>query len=489
MAERKERAEGRAEALSPTASPLDGVVERKKGLSLTAGPLDDGIEGIEVEPASPTTQRSTCVICFDEVDSLVSLSGGGCAHTHCSDCLKLYLKGGIAERNLASLRCPECPLPADDGVLRTVLADDSDTLATYDQLQQLATDKRAVACPSCATVCRPRSRWSNDVSCSSCSLDFCAVHGTAHAGSTCRSFEKAQKQMAKANEKFLSSSKVHPCPKCGVKIEKNEGCPHMTCTRCGYEFCWMCRGQWNTALHSGPVLFWRCPGSIYGGDSWGAGKLWSLRLLHTALTPAALALGLAGGAIGVSVVLPVMMVRGRLRRRQEEQYRLQALQAQATLRMPSPRPDDGSTLEQELQRWRQQEQDMRMHFQRQNDMDRSLAAIEEQAAAEQEQQEPEPPRYVDPYILAHRAWLKTVEVGTPVEAQYPPSGRWYLATVAEVHDERAHFTVDWADGDHQHRVHAPNHIRPDQGTSHEDWTKQWTPERVRAARRRRARST
>jgi hypothetical protein len=40
--------------------------------------------------------------------------------------------------------------------------------------------------------------------------------------------------------------KMTNCPNCGLIVEKEEGgCNHMICSKCKYEFCWICGAKYD----------------------------------------------------------------------------------------------------------------------------------------------------------------------------------------------------------------------------------------------------
>mmetsp|Transcript_5513 Transcript_5513/g.12036 ORF Transcript_5513/g.12036 Transcript_5513/m.12036 type:complete len:480 (+) Transcript_5513:375-1814(+) len=83
-------------------------------------------------------------------------------------------------------------------------------------------------------------------SCDKCFTCFCLKCGEEpHAPIACKDLsrwnEKCRNESETANW-ILANTK--PCPKCSSRIEKNQGCNHMTCSSCRYEFCWICMGNW-----------------------------------------------------------------------------------------------------------------------------------------------------------------------------------------------------------------------------------------------------
>jgi ariadne-1 len=74
-----------------------------------------------------------------------------------------------------------------------------------------------------------------------CGCSFCLRCGEeSHSPITCEQLaswqEKCRNESETANWILANTKK---CPKCAVRIEKNQGCNHMTCRSCNYEFCWV----------------------------------------------------------------------------------------------------------------------------------------------------------------------------------------------------------------------------------------------------------
>ncbi|WCJ44263.1 RING/U-box superfamily protein [Euphorbia peplus] len=81
-----------------------------------------------------------------------------------------------------------------------------------------------------------------------CSLKFCWNCGVeTHSPVDCDKFlEWLNKEKNEAENARWILAYTKPCPKCKNLIEKNEGCDeHMTCRRCGYQFCWLCLNDWH----------------------------------------------------------------------------------------------------------------------------------------------------------------------------------------------------------------------------------------------------
>jgi hypothetical protein len=101
-------------------------------------------------------------------------------------------------------------------------------------------DKNKKQCPSpnCESFLQ-KSNFTNYVKCEN-GHQFCfeclkPPHGKS----------KCEEMLEKDFIKWKKHKRVKRCPRCKIFTEKNEGCNHMTCVSCKYQWCWLCEGVYS----------------------------------------------------------------------------------------------------------------------------------------------------------------------------------------------------------------------------------------------------
>ena len=103
-------------------------------------------------------------------------------------------------------------------------------------------------CPAPDEVARLsnfRTEDTKHIMCSECGFDMCYSCQTPwHPGLSCAQYN-SQRDPSYSRTQVWLARHTKPCPGCGVQLLKGEGCFHMTCSKCRFEFCWECLADWR----------------------------------------------------------------------------------------------------------------------------------------------------------------------------------------------------------------------------------------------------
>jgi len=180
---------------------------------------------------------STCLICSQETPTLTTLQP--CRHSFCPACVTEYLEDKVQFQGISALSCPShnCPTRFSDGMLKSILSEATFSKFLYFRLQaSLDSDPSIRRCPR--PGCNGFDRvvgLKRKLVCGACGAEYCGYClGEWHGSAKCGMEEEFRL------ERWAKRTGVKFCPHCKVRVEKNLGCAHMTCTRCSYEWCWSC---------------------------------------------------------------------------------------------------------------------------------------------------------------------------------------------------------------------------------------------------------
>jgi len=217
--------------------------------------LETGGEPSSSSSSTPAcaTALATCNICQEIVSELVMLD---CKHGFCKACWTGYLHCKVDDGKASvQTRCPQhkCGRVVPKSFFQEYC--DEERKKKYDEwCVRCYVDENPVVkwCPNplgCPLVCENHGVDQFEIRCN-CNFIWCWPCGEeSHGPADCKTVAAwIIKNSAESENISWIMANTKKCPKCHKPIEKNQGCNHMICSKaggCGYEFCWLCLGDWH----------------------------------------------------------------------------------------------------------------------------------------------------------------------------------------------------------------------------------------------------
>ena len=187
-----------------------------------------------------------CSVCCDEINENEKIMNNlSCGHIFCSHCWYNYLKTSILEAKVDNIKCMEheCSVILSEKFILKHISNNNDLLEKYKKFKrrmEIIKDKNKKICPSpdCNSFLQ-KSIKTKYVRCEN-GHKFCfECLGPPHGDKSCDDNLEGQLK------NWTKGKRVKRCPRCQMYTEKNEGCNHMTCASCKYQWCWLCEGQYT----------------------------------------------------------------------------------------------------------------------------------------------------------------------------------------------------------------------------------------------------
>ena len=185
-----------------------------------------------------------CGVCMETIESKdIPKIKLPCKHYFCIDCWKEYLKEKINNANVYKLTCMQskCNFILEEKFIKTILDQDVDLQQKYDKFlnrkKLMDSNKKIKFCPFPDCDGYAEKKFKKYVKCNN-GHEFCFECGAAPHG-----LKACSKIIDEGFEEWKSHTLVKRCPNCKFWTEKNEGCNHMTCSQCRFQWCWVCEKE------------------------------------------------------------------------------------------------------------------------------------------------------------------------------------------------------------------------------------------------------
>ena len=185
-----------------------------------------------------------CKVCFEQIDKKqAKFNSLPCGDICCNQCWMNYLKAKITEAKVEQIKCFEykCNQILSEQFILDHIKKDNKLLEKYEKFKlraEILNDPNKRQCPekNCDKyLTKGKNKY---VKCEN-GHKFCFdCLRPWHGDNSC------EKALEKDFLDWKKNKNLKRCPKCKIYTEKNEGCNHMTCSNCKFQWCWLCEGEY-----------------------------------------------------------------------------------------------------------------------------------------------------------------------------------------------------------------------------------------------------
>jgi len=195
-----------------------------------------------------------CPICLTSKPP-IQFTTLSCQCQACSDCLVEWTTMKIQEQSLTIEKTLPCILPqcGQPFTIQTIYST-TQLQIHKEKLDQvllqgyLSRDQEIRKCPksgcSYAGIINLKSKCKENLNCELCGTSWKDKSHFTFSQNLKNRITRIGSSTEETLTWFWKKIKTRDCPGCHVTIRREQGCSHLTCLKCGQEFCWDCGSAW-----------------------------------------------------------------------------------------------------------------------------------------------------------------------------------------------------------------------------------------------------
>ncbi|XP_013908328.1 PREDICTED: ankyrin repeat and IBR domain-containing protein 1 isoform X3 [Thamnophis sirtalis] len=234
----------------------------------------------EISLSPGDIETTMCEICMCNISIFEDPVDMPCGHEFCRACWEAFLNMKIQEGEAHNIFCPayDCFQLVPVEIIESVVSKEMDKRYLQFDIKAFVENNPSIKwcpTPACERAVRLTRQGSNTTGSETLSFTllrapavdcgkghlFCwECLGEAHEPCDCETWKNWMQKITEMKpEELVGVSEAYedaanclwlltnskPCANCKSPIQKNEGCNHMQCAKCKYDFCWICLEEWK----------------------------------------------------------------------------------------------------------------------------------------------------------------------------------------------------------------------------------------------------